>query len=257
MSQPASRRFGRFRGREPKLPSERDWERSALLVPRPAPRLPQEVSDGGGLPFTLAALEGSPVPLDPDDGAAGALLYQLKFQAARRREVGTGGGEPGAGPSAAAVLEGWRTLARTQDEVLFGLGRPPRLVTVAVRREGRRGDWVCAHSSASQPLRATRDGIRASSWRLDPTQELAPGDTVLRVLVTEQAFAGGQRADRRVLEPDMYAGEGELVLRMFITPRPGFQSGSPNPETPVRVALPEAVGERRPSDGAFAPDTSA
>src|SRR5665213_3611232 len=246
MSEPVSRRFGRFRGRDPKLPSERDWERSALLVPRPAPRLPEVVSDGGGLPFALAALAGAPTPLDTDDAAAGALLYQLKFQAARRRES-----PAGAGPAAAAVLDGWRELARAEDEVLFGFGLPPRLLTVAVRREGRRGDWVCANSSASQSLRATRDGIRASAWRADPTQELAPQDTVLRILVTEQAFAGGQRADGRVLEPDMYLGEGELVLRMFVAPRPGFQSGSPNPETPVRIALPHAIGERRLADGAF------
>src|SRR5665213_3359517 len=92
MSEPVSRRFGRFRGRDPKLPSERDWERSALLVPRPAPRLPEVVSDGGGLPFALAALAGAPTPLDTDDAAAGALLYQLKFQAARRLPGTRGGG---------------------------------------------------------------------------------------------------------------------------------------------------------------------
>jgi hypothetical protein len=254
MSEQPSRRFGRFRRGEPKLPSERDWERSALLETRPASRLPEVVSDGGGLPFALAALEGAPTALDPKDAAVAALLYQLKFQAARRREAPAAGGAPGAGPTAAAVLDGWRALARNDDEVLFGLGLPPRLLTVAVRREGRRGDWVCANSSASQPLRATRDGIRASAWRLDPAQELAPADMVLRVLVTEQAFAGGQRADRRVLEPDLYVGEGELVLRMFITPRPGFQSGTLNPETPVRITLPQAVGERQLRDGAFAPD---
>jgi hypothetical protein len=245
MSEQPSRRFGRFRGRDPKPPSERDWERSALLAARLAPRLPEIVSDGGGLPFALSALDGPPAPLDGADAAVAALLYQLKFQASRRGEAPPDGG--------AALLDGWRQLARTDDEVLFAIGLPPRLLTVAVRREGRRGDWVCANSSASEPLRATREGIRASSWRLDPTHEPAAADTVLRVLVTEQAFAGGQRADGRVLEPDLYVDEHELVLRMFVTPRRGFQSGSPNPETPVRVALPEPLGSRQPADGAFMP----
>jgi len=38
---------------------------------------------------------------------------------------------------------------------------------------------------------------------------------------------------------------------MFVTPRPGFQWGSNNPETPVRVALGEPVGLRRLIDGAL------
>jgi hypothetical protein len=49
----------------------------------------------------------------------------------------------------------------------------------------------------------------------------------------------------------MYVDEDELVLRMFVTPRPGYQSGAPNPETPVRIALPHPVGTRRLIDGAL------
>jgi hypothetical protein len=44
----------------------------------------------------------------------------------------------------------------------------------------------------------------------------------------------------------------QIVLTIFVTPRPGFQAGSPNPETPVRIALPEPVGLRRLIDGALA-----
>ena len=82
---------------------------------------------------------------------------------------------------------------------------------------------------------------------------LNPDDTVLRVLLTEQAFAGGQRASGRVLPPDIYLDTEELLLRMFVTPAPGFQSRSPNPETPVRIALPDPVGRRRLIDGACGP----
>jgi hypothetical protein len=86
---------------------------------------------------------------------------------------------------------------------------------------------------------------------LDPNHELEPDETVLLVLVTEQALAGGQRADGRVLAPDLHIEAEELVLTFFVTPQPGFQRGSPNPETPVRVAIPEAVGGRRLVDGAL------
>lgn len=239
--QPQPGRLRRLRSpREPKLPSESEWERSALLVALGGPRRPELVSDGGGLPFPLSALEGPAPALDPSDGAVAVLIAQLAYQAARRRE-------PSA--SAAERVAGWRELARAQDEVLFGLGSPPRLVTVATRRERR--EWACVASSTFEPLRAVRGGVRASTWRLDPAQELTPQETILRVLVTEQAFAGGQRADGRVQPPDLFADAGELALTFFVTPRRGFQSGARNPETPVRVQLPHPLGARALRDGAI------
>jgi len=195
------------------------------------------VSDGGGLPFPLSALDEPAGNLDPQDPAVAALLAQLRARPTR-----------GAPPP---DLDDWRLLARTDDEALFGRGLPPALVTAAVRKGARRGGWSYVASSAARPLRATRDGIRASSWRPDPTHEPTPDETTLRLLVTEQAFAGAQRAHGRVLPPDLFADEDELVLTMFITPRPGFQARSPNPETPVCVALPHPVGARRLLDGAL------
>jgi hypothetical protein len=86
---------------------------------------------------------------------------------------------------------------------------------------------------------------------LDPTREANPEETVLRVLITEQTWAGGQRADSRLLPPDLYVDANELVLTTFVTPRPGFQTRSSNPETPARIALPKPVGLRRLIDGAL------
>jgi hypothetical protein len=74
---------------------------------------------------------------------------------------------------------------------------------------------------------------------------------VLRVLVTEQTYAGGERAHGRVLVPDLYIDADELVLRVFVTPRPGYNVRSPNPETPVRIALPEPLAARQLTDGAI------
>jgi hypothetical protein len=152
-------------------------------------------------------------------------------------------------PSSSA-LEAWHLIARTGEEALFGLGRPPDLVMVAVRKDGRRGTWSRVDKTAGRPLRVTRDGVRASSWRLDPTHELRADDTVLRILVTEQTYAGGKRADGRVLDPDLYEAEDELILTVFVTPLEGFVMRTPNPETPVRVALSQPVGSRELIDGA-------
>jgi hypothetical protein len=236
------------------FPSERDWERSTILEPRPGPRHPELISDGAGLPFSLAALAGPPGPLDREDPAVSALLAHLTARPAPKR----GSRAPWkrsapTPPPAPASLDGWRLLARTEDEVMFGRGRPPQLFTVALRLDGRRRSWTHVSSSSARPLRATRDGIRASSWRPHPARETQSEETLLRVLLTEQTFASGQRAYGRVLAPDIYIDDDELVLTMFVSPRPGYQSGAPNPETPARIALPHPVGSRRLIDGALAP----
>jgi hypothetical protein len=251
VSEPARRRLGRFPARKPSVPTERDWERSVLLEPRSAPCHPELISDGGGLPFPPAALAGSAEQLDPMDPAVGALIAQITRRTASKsasRGLRKRGPAPAPAPPS---LDGWRLLARADDEVLFARGRPPELLTVAVRQDTRRRTWTCVAVSAARPLRSTRDGIRASGWRLDPTCEANPEETILRVLVTEQTWAGGQRADSRLLPPDLHVGAEKLVLTMFVTPRPGFQTRSPNRETPARIALPHPVGPRRLTDGAL------
>ena len=231
------------------VPTERDWERSAVLEPRYAPRVPDLISDAGGLAFHPTALEGPFEPLDVRDPAVEMLAAWLEGRAGssplRSKE------QPVERRPSSSTLDGWRLIARTGEEALFGRGMPPDMAMVAVQKDARRGTWSRAEKTAGRPLRVVRDGIRASSWRLDPTYEVRADDTVLRILVMEQTYAGGKRADGRVLDPDLYADEHELILTVFVTPREGFQMRSPNPETPVRVALSQPVGSRELIDGAL------
>jgi hypothetical protein len=231
------------------LPKERAWERSPVLEPRATGPVPDLISDGGGLPFAPAALAGPPGPLQAGDPAVAALVAHLTARTAPKRSRFKRG--PGPPPPPPPNLAGWRLLARTEEEALFGRGLPPDLITVAVRVEGRRAAWSCFAESSGRPLRASRDGIRASSWRPDPSTEVPEDATTLRLLVTEQTFAGGQRASGRILAPDLYIGPEELLLTMYVTPLPGFKARSPNPETPVRVVLPEPIGPRQLVDGAL------
>jgi hypothetical protein len=253
VSEPALRRFGRPSIRKADFVTERDWERSPLLRPRSAPRDPELVSDGAGLPFPLAVLDQPIEPLDPQHPAVAALIAVIARNPASKRPSRGLPNRGKAPPPARETpgLDGWRLAARTDDEVLFTHGRPPRLVTVDMRRKSKRRAWTCVAVSTARPLRATREGIRASGWRLDPTRDPDPAQTELRVLVTEQTWAGGSPAEGRLLAPDLYVDADELVLTMFVTPRAGFQVRSPNPETPARIALPGPVGPRRLIDGAL------
>ncbi|HEX2704113.1 MAG TPA: hypothetical protein VHM72_11885 [Solirubrobacteraceae bacterium] len=226
--------FGRRSSADQKLPSERAWQRSRVIEAQLAPRYPALVSDGAAAAFPPTALL-APGGLDGADAAVEALATLLAEQ------------------GAPLDLHDWRVVIRTEDEAVFGRGLPPQLVLVGVRRDSRRERWIASGSSIDEPLVVTRDGIRASAWRLDPTQELDGDEQMLRVLVTERAFASGQRADRRVLPPDLYLGVEEIIMTVFVKPRPGFQTGSRNPETPVRVALPEPLARRTLIDGALAP----
>lgn len=239
MSTPSPSRFGRWFDRTSKPPSERAWERSTVLEPQLASRDPGFVSDGAGLPFAPTALYAPAGSLDPTDPAAAALAALLDRQKA----------PPNSSP--VLDLEGWKVLARSDDEVLFGHGLPPTLMTIVMRLDARHKTWISAAVTTERPLRAMRDGIRASGWRIDPSRDPDPEDTIIRVLVTEQTFSGGTRADKRLLPPDLYLGTDELVLTMFVNPRPGFQVRSPNPETLARVALPAPIGQRQLIDGAI------
>jgi hypothetical protein len=236
MSESPQRRGRLLRWRQ--FPSERDWKSSLVLEPRLVPYEPELISDGAGLPFAPSAINAPAGQLDPVDPPVGALAAQLS-----RQKPAADGSMP--------RLEEWLILARAENEVLFGKGLPPRMITVTMRRKGRRNNWSSVAVTRCKPLRTTRDGIRASSWQLDPTQQLTPEDTIIRVLVTEQTRSGGELAHKRLLEPDLHDGHDELVLTMFVAPKPGVQMPSGTLETPVRVRLPSPVGDRLLVDGAL------
>jgi hypothetical protein len=141
-------------------------------------------------------------------------------------------------------------LARTDDEILYGRGHPPQLLTVAVRR-GRVGRWSPVGASNSRPLRVSRDGVRASSWRLDPSYELSAAQRELRILVTEQTMASGTPAEDRLLTPELHVSDTELIVRIYISPLEGYTGRASRHETPVIVELPEPLGDRRVLDGAL------
>ena len=225
------RRWGQF-------PSERDWERSVLLTPAVVPWEPELISDGAGPPFPPSALRA------PAGGLAAGDPVVDAFAAALRRQAK-------APPAEGSLLNGWRMLARTEDEALLARGAPPEMTTVLMRRESRRSGWRSTAVTRGAVLRVSRDGIRASHWRLDESHPLEDGDAVIRILVTEQTRSGGMLADKRLLTPDIHERDDEVLLRVFVTPRSGIQMASAKVETPVRIQLPSPIGARELIDGAL------
>jgi hypothetical protein len=234
-----------------KPPPPEAWAHAPTLIAQASTPEPGLISDGGGLPFAPDIPFQPFAPLDPGDPPVAALIVQI--DRGRRQAQPTRILRPKPKPppiETTQKLTGWRELARTEDEVLYGRGRPPQLLTVAVRR-GRLGKWAPLGASNSRPLRAIRDGVRASSWRLDPTFGLSPELIALHILVTEQTMASGTPVEDRLLTPDLHLDSERVVLRVYVQPLEGYIGRTSRHETAVIVALPEPLGPRQVIDGAL------
>lgn len=234
----------------PKPTGEKEWSRAETVSPRLTRRLPGQISDGSGLGFTPEVLSADFDPLDPADPAVKILIQQIDHSSFGPQVRLPWRRETRSPAELAALLDGWRVLASTDERRLFGKGVPPRLITVGVKHE-RGNRWEIGGVSPARQLRASRDNLRASSFRLDPDRPPKPEDSVVRLLVTEQTRAGGRLAYGRFQAPDLYLDEQEVLLRCFITPLEGWQTGTRPWETPLLVQLPEPVGDRQVVDGAI------
>jgi len=241
----------RTKDEDRKPPPPEAWAHAPTLIAQPSTPEPGLISDGGGLPFSPDRPFQPFAPLDPGEPPVGALIVQIDRGRQQAQPTRLLRPKPKPPPiETAEKLTGWRELARAEDEVLYGRGRPPQLLTVAVRR-GQLSKWAPLGASNSRPLRAIRDGVRASSWRLDPTFALSPELTALHILVTEQTMATGTPVEDRLLTPDLYLGSERVVLRVYVQPLEGYIGRTSRHETPVIVALPEPLGRRPVLDGAL------
>ena len=232
-------------------PPPEAWDDARSLSPTLVAREPELISDGGGLPFAPGAIYAAFEPLDPNDPKVSALITEI--DRARLLAQPTRLLRPRKKPApidTSQKLAGWHELADDGSEVLFGRGRPPRLLTVAARK-GLLNKWSPLGASNSRPLRATRNHIRASSWRLDPNFELTAGQTELRILVTEQTLATGTPVADRLLTPEIYLDESEVLVRVYVQPLEGYVGRSGRNETPVIISLPEPLAGREVTDGAL------
>jgi hypothetical protein len=115
------------------------------------------------------------------------------------------------------------------------------------------GGWRVTGWGPCHPRLVRDDGLVTARWGLAPGQDIGPDTMTFDAIVTERGCASGQPADERIVGPDVFVIEDDVVVVFAVRPLPGAQTCQPNPSTRVTMALPEPLGERHLVDGADLP----
>jgi hypothetical protein len=178
-----------------------------------------------------------------------------------------GGDELAATPAAAALRAhlakpdmdidwlpdtGWTLLGEDEQGAEYvAPGGESGLIAVSV--ENVDGAWRVGGWGGCTPMRVLAPGIGEATWVLDDAASIGPGTTEFTALVTERDCASGQPSVGRVLGPDIMMLEEQVLVTFAVRPLPGGHDCQGNPSTPVRVVLPEPIGDRRLLDGSTLP----
>ena len=209
---------------------------AGCAVPR-AWDVSRPLSCGGSTEFDRSALDRPPVPAGDPDLAVVLARYFMAVSP-------VWSGEP---------TEPLHVLARTDTHVTFGVGGLPDLdaavptgtIPALLELEWRDGTWRFDGASFPCRLHTVIDGLRPSSWRLDPAfPPPGPDTTELHLLVTEINCASGTPATGRIRPPALDWTDDALLVGITVTYRGGDQTCQGNPETPFTFELGAPLGAR-------------
>ncbi len=160
-----------------------------------------------------------------------------------------------AGPDGAgSPRSGWIRVAQTGSRAQFVATRPDGDGWVVVGFFLNAGRWTLDLAGDCRPEVVLPAGVSRAEWRLDPAfGRPAPADRVVHLLINELACASGRSPEGRVLPPTVAATAGAVVIAVLVRSQPGAQDCQGNPDFPLTVDLPEALGERPLFDGAVFP----
>jgi hypothetical protein len=147
----------------------------------------------------------------------------------------------------------WRVLIGGPDFVSFAQGRLPvvRVVTFERSAEG----WGEGFSGACRPISVLK-GRAAASWTLSSNQPpLRPSTKSLLVQLHGGGCSGGRSQNSRALPPVFEPiGKRRLLMTIRLRPLPsGPHTCEGVVEPPLRVTLPERLGDRGLFDGGSYP----
>ncbi len=119
--------------------------------------------------------------------------------------------------------------------------------------EHRDGAWTPLSWGGCR-LQPHKDGLEIGRWQLDPDfPSPDPGDTSIQVLAADLQCASGVAADDRLLEPDVHASEGKIVITFWAHPLKGAQTCPSHPPARRVVDLGGPLGLRALADGGVYP----
>lgn len=185
------------------------------------------------------------LPADAENGDSPEAVVLRAFLASVDSTPG------GVGPFGPA--EGWRLLARSAAEVMYGRGEPPMLRGyVKLRLVG--GTWRPAGYGGHCVTRPFRKGLNVCRWGLDPAVSL-PGETAtaIHVIVNDSQCASGVGPDNRLREPEIEMTDESVTVLFATTTLTGMQTCPGHPAAKRVVELDEALGLRRLLDGGIYP----
>ena len=176
-----------------------------------------------------------------------------------------GGAENGDDPASAALREhldsgmetdflpdaGWIDAVRTEKTVWFIAPVEGGLAQVDMQLEDgqwRASGWGGCSLRPEIPL-----GMNIATFRVAPGEALTAETTELDVLVTEVECNSGEDARGRVQEPTFIRSAESVTVIFTVVARPGGHDCQSNPATPIRLTLPEQLGDRVLLDGSSIP----
>jgi hypothetical protein len=225
-----------------------------------------------GEPATSASTEPFVRPFEPRPEVVGCG-GQLFSRAAMRSP---GGAEKAPDPAAAALRQffqrqgkdyrkgelpshrGWRRLAATEQEVLFGWGPRAGRITYTVTAENKNGSWDVQYFGQCIPTLHV-PGYEATWWHLPRLP--SPRTNRLRIILETGSCSPGRAvADvRERLDHVEYARSGNMVrLLVLIRPpklEPGYSCAGVGIDYVLRMRLPERIGRTVLLDASNVPST--
>jgi hypothetical protein len=148
----------------------------------------------------------------------------------------------------------WRLLVEEDRWAEFAAGRlPEEMEWIAVERKRGKWDFV-SYSSQCEPT-SIRRGLEAITWSFNSDQSpIGPKTRSILVDLGPSECSSGKPAAPRLQKPEFREQNGVLLMSLWLRPLPpGGYTCEGIFEPPVRIKLPERLGNHKLMDGGTYP----